>query len=336
MLKSIGQSISNGTNAAAGAVETFVGKAGDVVADIAETTGNKAQDAANNGAVATGGGPPAVVLTWLGSTAAGAGNAIGASIKGVFGLVGGIVAGVICIFGGALAFNPGLIIKGLVDIGSSIAGGAIGWFLTILSLLQRTFFLQNNDRELTKSEKDMLQRVFKDSIALYNVRVIEGRCGVFTGDPDRPFTLCNTIYFKRVSPLLHPEVLVHECTHVWQYQHFGTRYIADAGGAMIVYGGMGAYDWQAEPGRGHAIWDDFNREAQAKLIQDVWTDGSLTTGGSSTSGHGAFYDLQDTQQSDPGASAEFLFGSPKIDYTELATDATSSLRGNTTWRFSGN
>ena len=90
----------------------------------------------------------------------------------------------------------------------------------------------------------MLRKVFYNSLALYNIRLIEGWSGAF-GINDRAFTLANTIYMKRNDPAVRPDILVHECVHVWQYQNIGSRYTMDALGAQAIYGDA-AYDWEAE------------------------------------------------------------------------------------------
>ena len=95
-----------------------------------------------------------------------------------------------------------------------------------------------------------LAKVFGGSVALYNVRIVEGRSGVF-GANQRPFTLGNTIYMKRTEPARFADMLVHEVVHVWQYQHLGPRYTADLG-AQARYGeeGRAPSHWEAGLARG--------------------------------------------------------------------------------------
>lgn len=120
-------------------------------------------------------------------------------------------------------------------------------------------------RPLTDDEVALLERVFRGSVTLDRVRVVPGRAGLFDINK-RPFTLGNTVYLKgRTSPKL----LVHECTHVWQYQHHGPRYAYDALVAQRRLG-KGAYDWKAELARGRSGWREFNAEAQAEYVADVY------------------------------------------------------------------
>ncbi len=150
-------------------------------------------------------------------------------------------------------------------IGASIAGTVILILGTLVSRIQRLLFLQNQPRSLNQTEEELLRGVFDDSLALDNIRIIEGRSGLF-GVNSRPFTLGNTIYMKAYTA---PEILVHECVHVWQYQHFGPRYAAEALGAQLLLGDS-AYNWKAELARGKSEWSEFNKEAQAQMIQEIW------------------------------------------------------------------
>ena len=154
------------------------------------------------------------------------------------------------------------------------------------------------------------------------------------GLADAPFTLDNTIYVLNTNLSIEPDTLVHECVHVWQYQNIGTRYTTDALGAMAIYGRDAPYNWEAELARGNTDWSDFNREAQAQLIQDVWNFGTLTFNGHTTAGNGCFFDLQEVQSKYGNGIAEFNFNG--VDRTKLATAATNTLRGTINVRFSGN
>ncbi|MFO0991152.1 MAG: DUF4157 domain-containing protein [Hyphomicrobiales bacterium] len=65
-------------------------------------------------------------------------------------------------------------------------------------------------------------------------------------------------------------VLIHELAHVWQYQHWGFRYIASSLAAQVrawVMTGSrrGAYDWRAALDR---PWPRWNAEQQAQCISD--------------------------------------------------------------------
>jgi hypothetical protein len=161
---------------------------------------------------------------------------------------------------------------------------------------------------------------------LYNVRVVDGSAGVFDWNGNnRPFTLGNTIYMKSRTPGSdqYIETLVHECGHVWQYQNIGTRYIADAFGAMAFV--RDAYSWQAELARGSLNWTRFNREAQAQFLQDVFHAGTRNP---EVPGSGDFY------FDDPiGTNVSFKVG--ETDFTDLALESVAYVRGAQSWRLSG-
>jgi len=320
--------VSSAVDAAADVVEGVVNAAGDAAADVVETAGNLAQDGLNALGDALGGIPGIGgfldgALGWLGGIAAGVGNLAGAVLKGAMGIIGGAVAGVMRVLGGLLTLKPDLMLKGFLDIVSSIAGGIVLVAGQLLSLIQRILFLQSADRPLTKEERERLRRVFGPSLALYNIRIIEGWSGAFGITPNA-FTLGNTICMKDRYALVGPSLLVHEAVHVWQYQNVGARYTTDALGAQFFMDD--AYDWQAELDRGLMRWWDFNKESQAEFMQDVWDVGTLTTGGATTGpGGGVFFDLQEAQETDSAASALFVVAG--TDHTAFAHDSIAAMRG---------
>jgi hypothetical protein len=68
--------------------------------------------------------------------------------------------------------------------------------------------------------------------------------------------------------------LVHELTHVWQYQHGGYRYAFDAVRKQLRHGAS-AYDYGAENGlkaaaARHTSLSDFNPEQQGAIVADYY------------------------------------------------------------------
>jgi hypothetical protein len=194
-------------------------------------------------------------------------------------------------------------------------------------VLQTYFAQQWNERPLTSAERSILRMVYRGSVALYNVRVVDGSAGVFDWNGNnRAFTLGNTIYMRFRTPgnEEYIETLVHECGHVWQYQNMGTRYIADAFGAMAFV--PDAYSWRAELARGSLDWTRFNREAQAQFLQDVYREGKQVP--VETPMPGDFY------LDDPiGTNVSFMMG--ETDFTDLALESVAYVRGGQSWRLSG-
>jgi hypothetical protein len=335
--------VSSTADVVADVAEAVVTVVGDVAADVIETAGNGVQDAAGFideqasqlplvGPVLSG------FPAYLGDVVAGATNLAGAVVKGVVGIAGGLVAGAIRIVGGVLVLDADLVLKGLIDIISSIAGAVVLIMGQLVSFIQRLLQLQSDDRPLTKEERAMVREVFHKSLALYNVRVVEGRSGLF-GVFDRTtegagLTLGNTIYMKRTRPERFRSVLIHECVHVWQYQTVGARYTTDALGAQWRYGRgpRGAYDWLVELAeRGHERWWEFNEEAQAEFMQDVWDSGELTVRDVVVVGQGAFFrwrsylgDLVTARFEDPTAG----------DFTQFAQESVAAMRARVNLRLS--
>ncbi len=93
----------------------------------------------------------------------------------------------------------------------------------------------------------------------------------------------------------------------------------------MIYGSS-AYDWERELANGRNDWEKFNKEAQAELIQNMWTYGNLMFNGNKINGFGSFYDLQEVRSRFGNGAAEFKFNGK--DYTALASSAVASVRGH--------
>lgn len=314
--------VADALDAAAGSFESAVERTGDRAADFLESAGHAAQ------AVFRGGN----LGVWSGRVVAGTTDLAAAVTKGGFGTVAGGAAGLLRLLAAIPLLDARRLAAGFVDAGSSAGGAVILVAGKFVSLIQRLLLLEMGERPLTDEERDLLSRIFTDSVLLDNVRIVEGRCGVF-GLSRRPFAMGNTIYFKKMDPRIRPDILVHECVHVWQYQNVGTRYAAQALMAQAIYG-RGAYDWRAELGRGAASWEEFNKEAQAQLIQDIWSRSGISSGDAEIERSRAFTRAVDTRVTgSAGASrgtgltavSKFVVGGR--DYTELARASIAALRG---------
>jgi hypothetical protein len=149
----------------------------------------------------------------------------------------------------------------------------IGWTVAglggALGAVQTAVGAQARPRPLDDCETALLRRVFGGGLDLAPIRIVPGRAGLF-GLSRRPFALGNRLYLKGGDPKARPDVFVHEACHVWQYQRRGFVY---AGGAILAQATKGrhAYDWRAEKSAGK-VWLDFNPEAQAQFVQDLFRD----------------------------------------------------------------
>jgi len=358
----VADAVASGAEAVGDAVNAVVNAVGDVVADVVETVGNGIQDGLNAigsflGGIPFIGGFLSGTMSWLGGIVAGVFNFVGAVVKAVTGIIGGVIGGLIKVIGGILTLHGALILEGLADIGGSIAGAVVSILGTFASLLQRIIPFINSDRALTEAEKAALKSVFRNSLALYNIRIKSNNGAGGT------FTLDNTIYTNIPNLAIPLHTIVHECTHVWQYQNLGSTYLGKALGAQLIFGrdpadpckSGNAYDWIGELNRGTTKWERFNMEAAAQLIEEIWTDGSVTTNEVGTTnntletGNGAFYkkplDPEDLHfkltevfiaDSTPPSEPDPLDSTTTVlvhcardgnDHTQLAIDSVKTMRG---------
>jgi hypothetical protein len=216
--------------------------------------------------------------------------------------------------GSLLAWDTRFIRKTLGDFASGLGGPLVTLGARSLALLQSVLIMQFGERALTAKETEVLTRVYRSSIVFFNVRVVDGFVGFFSTNT-RPFTVGNKIYMKSTAPAAYMSTLVHECCHVWQHQHEGIRYISDALWAQGTLPGQG-YSWEAELGRGNLRWQDFNKEAQASLLEEIFDTGTRD----SSTGNGAFY------EDDPiGSNVKFEASSGR-DYTGFARASVAYVR----------
>lgn len=330
----IGNAISDAADTVAGIVEDVVNAVEEVITDVFETVGNVVSNVFNavgdylGAAIGEGavlGSAVRGVFHWMGDTVSGVTDLAGAVIKGVFGIVGGLIAGVIRLVGGGigglLAWDGTAFVKGVENILYGIGGAVVLVGGKLIGLVQSVIPMpgQRTKRPLTQPEEDILKMVFRRSVALYNIRIIPGYAGFIFGINNRPFTLGNTIYMKGDANV--PKVLVHECTHVWQYQNVGARYTANAITAQWTEG----YSWEAELARGATRWQDFNFEAEGQFLEDLFAQGRVI--GSPATGNGEFY------IADPvGANVEFKRGA--ANHTVLANESVAYVRDAFAWRLS--
>jgi len=309
--------LKKGIKKAANAVAKVANKIGDAAADAVAAVGNGIGDGLTwlSGKI-----PDAGVLGWLGDVISAAFTFIASLIKGGFAILAGLLSGFIKIIGGILTLDLDGILEGFGDIGSGIAGGVIAIVGALIGLVQVIFTI-GRPRRLNARERELVSLVFQHSIATYNVRVVDGNAGLFSLN-SRPFCLGDTIYMKKYEANTDPAVFVHECIHVWQNQHFGSRYTAEA--LYSQWWGVG-YDWEQEASGGKD-WDVFEREAQGMSIETVFNGGGVVRG---ATGGGAFFAEDDEMM------RVFVSPATGVDWTSLANAATRSIRGATPWRLTG-
>ena len=205
------------------------------------------------------------------------------------------------------------------NVTSAIVGPVVVTVGRIASLVQSMLRLQAPKESLNDREREVVKRVFRNSLGVSKIRLIKGKSGVFGIRNPRAFTLGNTIYLKEYDTKKRPDLLVHECMHIWQYQHLGSRYATDALGAQLFV--ADEYKWEKEIERGHENWVDFNKESQAQFFQDIYKDGQLTVNGTdTTTGKGAYFDAD-------GQTKIGKFVRNGTDHTNIANAAIVVVRG---------
>jgi hypothetical protein len=123
-----------------------------------------------------------------------------------------------------------------------------------------------NTRALSPAEVAAATRVFGGSVKLHRVR-LDARAVCGPAFSKRPYTSFHTV--NGWGPI-RPEVLIHELTHVWQYERSGAIYMPQALHAQRWGAG---YDYHGAAGltAAHAAGQgllSFNREQQASIVQD--------------------------------------------------------------------
>lgn len=129
-----------------------------------------------------------------------------------------------------------------------------------------------DSRMLTSTEIDMASPIFAQSVNYNQVKIVS------THIIAAPTTLGNNI---RIPPGYHlgDDVLIHEMTHIWQFQTRGNGYISDSllhQTAAIIAGGDRnmAYAYDLTPGKS---FYHYTAEQQAMIVQHYFTDTSLHT-----------------------------------------------------------
>ncbi len=127
-------------------------------------------------------------------------------------------------------------------------------------------FIKFNTRPLSEDEIEMARDVFGESIDYKLVRVDE-KAILGPSWTDRPYVSFHTI--NSWGPM-SPDTLIHELTHVWQYEKMGAMYMPRAlhgnnKPGFYDYGGLDALEANKEKGM-----DAFNVEEQGEIMADYY------------------------------------------------------------------
>ncbi|MEX0762684.1 MAG: DUF4157 domain-containing protein [Dehalococcoidia bacterium] len=161
----------------------------------------------------------------------------------------------------------------------TLRGGA--WALTLLSrvfdvfggpeIVEFFWHIMTNAQPLTPAQRAAGQSVLgPNAIRWDDVRVSQGGLLdiVFHLNNSRAFVMFHTVNFPRGESM---DVMVHELTHVFQYETHGTLYLGQAIHAQMtegyLYGGATGLEEARANGR---RFRDFNREQQGQIAQDYY------------------------------------------------------------------
>lgn len=127
----------------------------------------------------------------------------------------------------------------------------------------------NVGRPLTRAERALARPVFGNSLDYDRIRLIPTSLLEYR-------TVANNILIPEdftISDAYMAQTLIHELTHVWQYQHHGTSYISVSLGrqisAAVSRGSRNfAYDYQIRAGQS---FFDFAPEQQAFIVENYFS-----------------------------------------------------------------
>lgn len=132
---------------------------------------------------------------------------------------------------------------------------------------------------LTPKEINMIAGVLgQDALRFSDIRVVEGGLFdlIFKLNGNLAFATWHSINLPRTGKHTRANlpIVVHELTHVYQYERVGTRYLGEAIYMLIKtkrdcynYGGLAGLTDACAVG---TCYSDFNREQQAKITQDYF------------------------------------------------------------------
>jgi hypothetical protein len=268
------------------------------------------------------------IVKWINGILLGSGTVISAIIKSIAGIIGSGVSSILFLINTLISFSIEPALQGLTNLLITIAGGIISILSNLFILIARVVGLLSEGRQLSEDEKNILRVVFRTSLNPNKIRI-----AYFPFWHKYFFALHNTIYSPHKDQSIPPHLLVHESVHVWQYHHEGTKYLAEALLAQVQYGIKNipgnAYDWTAELSRGKTDWGNFNKEAAAQLIEEIWKEGEACIPSNEAepleveNGCGVFFRMS---AEDYNREPRFISKRNHQDYTDLAIESMLMLR----------
>ena len=269
-----------------------------------------------------------IFTNWVRGIIMGLFSILSVAIKIITGIIASFVGATILLIASLISLSLQPFAKGLVNFLLTLAGSTISVLSNLLILIARALGILSEGRPLSEDEKNILLSVFHKSLKPNKITI-----AYFPFWKKYFFALHNTIYTPHKDLSIPPNLLVHESVHVWQYHHEGNKYLAEALLAQVQYGVKNipgnAYDWTAELSRGKTVWGNFNKEAAAQLIEEIWKEGAvciLSNGAEPLEveyGGGVFFSIS---AEDYNRKPRFISKRNHQDYTDLAIESMLMLR----------
>ncbi len=142
--------------------------------------------------------------------------------------------------------------------------GRVGWALARVVSQVGTWSAAPR-RSVSQTERHVLTAVFGDSLDLDAIEIREDLHGLINLS-GRAFVIENTMHLPMPTGAAPMQLIVHEATHVWQFQNGGHAYITDSIHAQTLGDG-----YQLEKGLLQGkTWPQLNCEQQATLVEQAW------------------------------------------------------------------
>ena len=140
-------------------------------------------------------------------------------------------------------------------------------FVGLLELLEITWGLIFRMRKLTDDERNASLEVHPSGMLPYELVWIDENSVLTWVNGGRAITTAHVLHFKKGGEPLH--TVVHELSHVAQYQKTGSAYMAEAIHAQAFGAGYNYGNLTTQRTEGKHF-KDFNREQQAQICEDYY------------------------------------------------------------------
>jgi len=154
-------------------------------------------------------------------------------------------------------------------------------------IVQFFFRAVTHSTPLTGDEMEMVTAVFGPNALRFNdIRVLEGGLLtlIFRFNGNFAFAYCHSVCMPQTSYTpkhqghvrANRPIMMHELTHVYQYEQVGSRYLGEAI-YVLIKTNRDCYDYGGADGllaakAKNRRYSDFNREQQAMIVQHYFTN----------------------------------------------------------------